>query len=67
MTFSFIFFMRVLMVDLGIFRLVSLLIECSCISHVTLTMMVMRGSVFHPLFCLMLISGSYLVCLCVRA
>ena len=53
MAFWFIFFMRVLMVDFGIFRLVSLLMECLCIFLVTPTMMVIRG--------------SYLVCLCVRA
>ena len=29
--------------------------------------MVMRGLVFHPLFCVVLVSGSYVVCLCVRA
>ena len=27
----------------------------------------MRGFVFHPRFCMLLINGSYLVCLCVRA
>jgi hypothetical protein len=33
----------------------------------TPTIMVMRGLVFHPLFCIVLISGSYLVCFCVMA
>jgi hypothetical protein len=28
---------------------------------------VMRGLGFHPLFCMVLINESYLVCLCVRA
>ena len=26
-----------------------------------------EGYVFHPLFCILLINGSYLACLCVRA
>jgi hypothetical protein len=30
-------------------------------------MMVMRGLVFHPLLCMVLINGLYLVCLCMRA
>ena len=29
--------------------------------------MVSRGLVFHPLVCIVLMSGSYLMCLCVRA
>ena len=33
----------------------------------TLAVMVMRGLVFHLLFYMVLISGSYLVCLCERA
>ena len=41
--------------------------ECLYIAHVTLVVIVMRGSVFYPLFCMMVISGSYSVCLCVRA
>ena len=40
--------------------------ECSCIAPLTLAVMVIRGLVFHPLFCIVFISGSYLVCLCVR-
>jgi hypothetical protein len=55
------------MVCFGMFRLVGLLIECSCMSPRTPTVMVIRGLVFHPLFCMVLINGSYLVCLCVRA
>ena len=35
----------------------------SCNSNVIVT----RGFVFQPLFCMLLISGSYLACLCVRA
>ena len=48
------------------FRLVGLLRECSCMAHLTPVVMVIRGLVFHPLFCMVLIRGSYLVCLCVR-
>ena len=44
----------------------SLLMECLCMAPPTLVVMVMRGLVFHPFFCMMLISGLYLVCLCVR-
>ena len=33
----------------------------------THVVMVMRGLVFHPLFCIALISGSYLLCFCVMA
>jgi hypothetical protein len=51
------------MFDLGTFKLV----ECSCIARMTHVVVVMRGLVCHPLFCTVLISGSYLVCLCVRA
>ena len=36
-------------------------------SPLTPAVMVMRGLVCHPLSCLALISGSYLLCLCVRA
>ena len=44
-----------------------LLMECSCIAPLTSVVIIPRGLVFHPLFCMVLISGSYLVCLCVRA
>jgi hypothetical protein len=50
------------MIDFGIFRLISLLMGCSCMVNLTPAMMVMRRLVFHPLFCMVLISGSYLVC-----
>ena len=50
-----------------ILRLVSLFMECSCTAPITPAVMVMRGLVFHLLFCMVLISGSYLVCLCERA
>ena len=67
MAFLFIHFMKFLMLDFGMFRLASFLMECSCIVPLTPIVMVMRGLVFHSLLCMMLISGSYLVCLCVRA
>ena len=51
----------------GILRLVSLLMECSCMAPLTPAVMVIRGLVLHPSFCMVLINGSYLVCLCVRA
>ena len=54
------------MLDFEILRLVSLLMDCSCISPRTPTVIMMRGFVFHPWFCMMLINGSYLVCLCMR-
>ena len=60
-------FMIVLILDFGILRSVDLLMECSCIAPLTPFVIVMRGFAFHPMFCMLLISGSYLVCLCVRA
>lgn len=67
MAFWFIFFMRVLMVDFGNLGLACLLMDCSSIAPLTLVVMLMRGLVFHPLFFMVLISGSYFVHLCVRA
>ena len=67
MAFWCISFMSVLMFDFGILRLVSLVMDCSCIAPLTPAVMVMRGFVFHPLFRMLLISGSYLACFCVRA
>ena len=55
------------MLVFGIFSVASLYMECSCIAPLIPAVMVMRGLVFHPLFCMVLISGSYLVCLCMRA
>ena len=51
----------------GILRLVNLLMECSCMAPLTPAVMVMSGLVFHPLFCMVFTSGSYLVCLCMMA
>ena len=67
MAFECIFFMRVLVFNFGMFRLVNFLTECLCMVSLTLVVMVMRGLVFHPLFCMVLISGSNLVCFCSRA
>ena len=55
------------MLVFGSFKLVTLLIECLCMASLTPNVMVMRGLIFHPLFCKELIRGSYLLCLCVRA
>ena len=65
--FWYMFFMRVLIFDFGMFRLVSFLMECSCMAPLTPIVMVVRGLIFHPLFYMVLISGSYLVCFCSRA
>ena len=55
------------MMDFGIFMLASLLLECSCMAPLTPAVMVIKGVVCHPRFCMVLINGSYLLCLCVRA
>ena len=39
------------MLGFGILRLVSVLIECSCIAPRTPAVIVMRGLVFQPPFC----------------
>ena len=67
MAFWCICFMRDLMLDLGIFSLVNLLMECSRMAPLTPTMMVMMGLVYHPLFCRVLINGSYSMCFWVSA
>ena len=67
MAFSCIFFMRVLILCFGIFSLVSFSMECSWMAPLTPAVMVISGLTFQPLFCMLLISGSYLVCLWVRA
>ena len=54
------------MVSFGIFRLISLFMKCLCMAPLTPAMMVTRGLVLHPLFCMVLIRGSYLTCLCVK-
>ena len=67
MTFWCMFFMRVLMIDFWISKVASFLMQCSWIAPLTPAVMVIRGFVCHPSFCMVLISGSYLSCLCVRA
>ena len=59
--------MRVLMLGFEILRLANLVMACSCMAPLTPAVMVMRGFVCHPLLWVLLISGSYLSCLCVRA
>ena len=59
--------MGVLILVLGILSWVNLSIECLCIAPLTPAVMVMRGLVFHPLLCMVFISGSYLVCFCAMA
>ena len=55
------------MLAFEILRLASFLMDCSCMAPLTPTVIVMRAFVFHPLFCMLLINGSYLACLCMRA
>ena len=55
------------MLVFGILRSSSLLMDCSCMAPRTPIAIVIRGFVFQPWFLMLLISGSYLVCLCVRA
>ena len=52
--------------DFGMFRSV-ILKEYSCVAPLTPAMMVIRGLILHPLFCKVSISGSYLLCYCMRA
>ena len=55
------------MLVFGIFSLVNLSMECSCMVPLTPAVMLMRGLVFRPLLCRVLINGSYFMCLCMRA
>ena len=50
------------MLVLGILTLVSLSMDCSCMALRTPAVIVIRGFVFHPWFCMLLSNGSYLVC-----
>lgn len=54
-------------VGFGMVSLLSFSMECLCMARLTPAMTVMRGFTFHPLFCSVLISGSYLACMCSRA
>ena len=59
------FFMSVLMLDFGNLSLSYCSMECSWMAPLTPAVIMMRGLVFHPLWCMLFISESYLVCLCV--
>ena len=48
-------------------RSASFTMECSCIAPLTPAVIVIKGFVFHPLFRMALISGSYFVCFWKRA
>ena len=50
------------MLGFGNLRLPNLLNECSRTTPLTPNVILMRGFVYHPLFCMVLISGLYLVC-----
>lgn len=67
MTLRWMFFMRVLMLDVGMLILLSFRIACSRMASPTPTMMVMRGITFPPQFLSVSIRGLYLVCFCSRA
>ena len=55
------------MLVFGILRSISFSMDCSCTAPLTLAVIVIRGFVFQPLFCIVLISGSYFACFCVIA
>ena len=59
-------FMSFLMLFFGMFWS-NFLTDCSCMAPLMPAVMVIRGFVFHPLFFMSLISGSYLECFCVMA
>ena len=61
------YFMRVLMLVFGILRSANFSMDCSWIAPLTHVVIVIRGFVFQPLFRIVLISGSYFACFCVRA
>jgi hypothetical protein len=55
------------MLDLGIFRSVSFLMECSCMAPRKPAIIVIIGLVFQTLLWITWFSGSYLACICVMA
>ena len=55
------------MLPFGILSLVDSSMECSWIAPLTPAVMVISGLTFHLLFCMVFISGLYLVSLWVRA
>jgi hypothetical protein len=61
------FFMRLLMLDFVMLRSAKFSMDCLCIAPFTPIVIVIRGFVFHCLFLIALISGSYLACFCVIA
>ena len=67
MEFWCMFFMRVLMLVFGILRLSNFSMDRLWMVPLTPTVIVIRGFVFQPLFRIVLISGSYFACFCVRA
>jgi hypothetical protein len=67
MAFWSMFFMSFLMLVFGMLRSSSFVMDCSCMAPLTPAVMVIRGFVFHPLFFMSLISGSYLEWFCVIA
>ena len=67
MTFWCRFFMSNLILGFGSLILSSRSIECSCMAPHTPAVIVMRGLIFQPQFCMLLMSGLYLVCLFVVA
>ena len=58
-------FIKKIMLDFEIFSFVSLSMECSCMTPLTPAVMVMRGLVLHPLFCIVLLMG-HMWCVFVR-
>ena len=68
MAFWWMVFKRFLMMDFGIFNLVSFSMECSCMAPLTPAVMVMMRLVLSkPSFWMVLFSESYLACFCVMA
>ena len=57
------FFMRDLILFFGIWRWASFSMEWVWMAPLTPAVMVIRGLVFHPRSCIVLMSGSYLACL----
>ena len=55
------------MLDFGILSSISFSMDCSCRAPLTPAVIIIRGFVFQPFFCIALISGSYLACFCVIA
>jgi hypothetical protein len=55
--------------DIGYWEIefIEFIIENSCMATLTPIVIMMKGFTFQPLFWQVLISGSYLVCLCLRA